>query len=186
MYMALTTNRWTRADLDRLPEDDGNKYEILDGELLVTPAPRPAHEYIIDELGNLLSEYCRRTGIGRAFHGKSAVVTERSHLEPDIVVRARVVPPPKRWDDVPTPFLIVEVLSDSTRRRDLVKKRAFYMANGIPEYWIVDGDSRTVRVVTPSGERIETQSLRWHPAGAADPFNLDVAALFDATLGPAQ
>src|SRR5205085_8861896 len=123
MHMALKTHRWTRADLERLPEDDGNRYEIIDGELLVTPAPRPAHDAIVEELGWLLNDYCRRVNLGRASHGRPVMVTESSHVEPDIVVRVRFVPP-DRWDDVPLPMLIVEVLSESTRQNDLVKKRS--------------------------------------------------------------
>jgi Uma2 family endonuclease len=183
--MALRTHGWTRADLDRLPDDDGNRYEIIDGELLVTPAPRPAHEFIIDELGWLLEEYCRREGIGRAFHGKSAVVTEASHIEPDIAVRENVVPPPPRWDDVPRPLLVVEVLSSSSRRNDLVRKRTFYRGIGVPEYWVVDGDDRTILVVTADGDRVERENLNWHPAAARSTFVLDLPAFFTEILGRA-
>lgn len=70
-------------------------------------------------------------------------MTTDSEVIPDIVVRQTPVPPLKRWDDVPTPILVAEVLSPSTERADLVKKRAFYMESGIPEYWIVDGEARS-------------------------------------------
>jgi Uma2 family endonuclease len=181
--MALSTHRWTRADLDRLPEDDGNRYEIIDGELLVTPAPRPAHEIIIQELGWLLDVYCRRLDIGRAYHGKSAVVTDTSHVEPDIVVRQRVVPAPSTWDEMPLPRLVVEVLSDSTRRYDLVKKRAFYMKTGAPQYWIVDGETRTVRIITRDGESLVSDRLAWQPAPAHPAFEVDLRSFFASALG---
>jgi Uma2 family endonuclease len=182
MHMALKTQRWTRADLERLP-DDGNTYEVIDGELLVSPAPRPAHEEVIHVFGSALAAYCQRTRIATAYHGKSAMVTETSEVQPDIVVRKRVVPPPDRWDDVPLPLLIAEVLSESTRRYDLIKKRAFYMENGVPEYWIIDGDARTVRVVTPAGERTEVATLRWHPVASVDALEIDLTALFEEALG---
>lgn len=182
MHMAATTRRWTRADLARLP-DDGNIYEIIDGELLVTPAPRPAHEMIVEELGHALDEYCRRTGIGRASHSRPAMVTPDSEVEPDIVVRERMVPPPERWDDAPLPMLVVEVLSESSRRNDLIKKRRFYLDSGVPEYWIVDGESRSVGVVTPAGDRTEAHSLLWRPRDGIAPLELDLVRLFEESLG---
>jgi Uma2 family endonuclease len=185
MHMALRTRRWTRADLDRMPED-GNRYEVVGGELLVTPAPRPAHAAIVEELGRILDDWCRAAGIGAAWRASPAVVTVESEVQPDIVLRARMTPPPDRWDDAPLPMLVVEVLSPSSRRHDLVTKRAFYMECGVPEYWIVDGEARSIRVVTPAGERIATSVLRWHPAGAPAPMDLDVDRLFDSALGPRQ
>jgi Uma2 family endonuclease len=150
----------------------------------VTPAPRPAHHVIVDELGFLLSEYCRREGIGRASHGRPVLVTPESHTEPDIVGRQREVPPADRWDDVPLPFLVVEVLSESTRRYNLVKKQSFYLKVGVPEYWVVDGDARTVLVITPDGDRTESKALGWHPTGAREPFTLDLVSFFEEVLGP--
>lgn len=182
MHMALTTHGWTRADLERLP-DDGNRYEVIDGELLVSPAPRPVHEYIIKVLARELARYCDEARVADAFAGNSAFVTEHSEVIPDIVVRRMVVPPPERWDDAPQPLLIVEVLSESTRRTDLVRKRSFYMESGIPEYWIVDGTARAVHVITPAGERIESQTVRWLPAGASSALEIDLPALFAEVLG---
>jgi Uma2 family endonuclease len=182
MRMALTTDRWTRADLERLP-DDGNKYEVIHGELLVSPAPRPAHERIIHALRRALEVFCDREQIGHVYDGKPAFVTRDSEVLPDIVVRQTVVPPPDRWDDEPTPLLIVEVLSESTRRTDLIRKRAFYIESGIPEYWIVDGEARTIQVVRAEGDRIETATLRWQPAGASTALDVDIRKLFDDALG---
>jgi len=183
MHMATSTHRWTREDLDRLPDDDGNRYEIIDGELLVTPAPRPAHEIIIEELGWRLDAYCQRFEIGLAYRGNSAVVTPSSHVEPDIVVRRRVIRAPETWDEMPLPILVVEVLSESTRRNDLVKKRAFYMSVGIAEYWIVDPDARNVLVITPAGQRVETGRLRWRPVSDHPSLEIDFSVLFENILG---
>jgi Uma2 family endonuclease len=183
MHMALKTHRWTRADLQRLP-DDGNTYEIIEGELLVTPAPRPAHEAIVDEVGRVLDDYCRREHVGVASHSRPVLATPTSEVQPDIVVRRKISPPPDRWDEAPRPMLVVEVLSESTRRHDLVKKRAFYIENGVPEYWVVDGDARSVLVVTATGERTESAVLRWRPDGASETLEIDLVALFKEALGP--
>lgn len=182
MHMALKTHRWTRADLERLP-DDGNRYEVIDGALLVSPAPRPAHARLVMAFGRAIDEYCRRVKIIEASYAHPAMVTATSEVGPDIVVRKCVVPPPDRWDDAPVPALIVEVLSESTRRNDLVKKRGFYLETGVPEYWIVDGDARTVVAVTRTGERMESRTLTWQPVDAEPRLEIDLQTLFEKALG---
>jgi Uma2 family endonuclease len=182
MHMALSTHRWTRADLERLP-DDGNKYEIIRGELLVSPAPRPAHEALVYTLRRLIEAYCDQEGIAKVFDGNSAFVSGDSEVIPDIVVRQLAFPPPDKWDFAPMPALVVEVLSESTRRNDLVKKRGFYPESGVPEYWIVDGDARSVVVVTTAGARTEKEILRWHPKGAERALEAELPRLFREALG---
>jgi Uma2 family endonuclease len=181
MHMALKTHDWTRADLERLP-NDGNKYEVIHGELLVSPAPRPAHAYLARALRSLLDAFCVRERIGDVGEVQ-AFVTKDSETIPDLVVRHLPLPPPKDWADAAMPSLVVEVLSDSTRRYDEVKKRAFYMEAGIPEYWIVDGTARTVRVITPGDDRIETTRLRWSPSGASASLEIDLQQFFTSALG---
>jgi Uma2 family endonuclease len=183
MHMALRTHRWTRADLERLP-DDGNKFEVIDGELLVSSAPRPAHDALVRVFWQLLAEYCGRTRIAHVSGHLPVFVRGDSETIPDIVVREPAVPPQEKWDDAPMPKLVVEVLSDATRRTDMNRKRRFYMESGIPEYWIVDGDARTVRVISGAEDRIEATALRWHPAGAADALSVDLQSLFAEALGP--
>lgn len=86
------------------------------------------------------------------------------------------------WENAPTPILVIEVLSESTRRRDLDQKRRFYSDEvRAPEYWAVDPVGRTVRVVRPGfADRLEDHLLVWQPAGAATPLEIEVQALFDA------
>jgi Uma2 family endonuclease len=182
MHMALKTHRWTRADLERMP-DDGNRYEVIRGELLVSPAPRPAHVYIQDELLRVLIPYCATLDLAVSQAG--AFVDQDSETIPDTIVRTRLTPPPVGWEAAPIPVLVIEVLSDSTKRRDELKKRAFYMEAGIPEYWIVDGDTRSIRVITSAGDHTETSMIRWLPAGASQPFVMDIRAFFSRAIGPA-
>lgn len=97
------------------------------------------------------------------------MVFDGNAVEPDIMAR-RAVPPPE-WEDAPLPFLVVEVLSGATKRRDHVQKRALYLDAGVPEYWIVDGEHRTIRVVRPQhDDEIVAETLRWHLAGAGSPL----------------
>jgi Uma2 family endonuclease len=181
MHMALGTRPWTRADLERLP-DDTNKYELVRGELLVSAMARPAHGYIKQEVRIRLEAYCIQERIGRVFE-ESGYALDESETIPDILVRERVLPPPDRCDDLPMPLLVVEVISESTRRNDEVKKRAFYMESGIPEYWIVDGKARTIRVITSTGDRVESTTLRWSPPGASKPLDIDIQDLFNEAIG---
>jgi Uma2 family endonuclease len=119
MHMARKTApiTWTLEELHRLP-DDGNKYELVRGELFVTPAPRPAHEEIANALSDILGGYVRREKIGRVFRPRAVVRIEESEVEPDLLVRPGVSAGPMEWEDAPLPVLVVEILSDTTRRRD--------------------------------------------------------------------
>ena len=80
------------------------------------------------------------------------------------------------WTDVPLPILVVEVASDTTRRRDRVYKLGLYVDVRIPEYWIVDGEDRTIRAIRLGQDDVTTDdTLTWHPAGAELPLVIDLA-----------
>ena len=183
MLMALSTSAWTLAELDRLP-DDGNKYELVDGALFVTPAPSPEHESLASQLLAILVPYCSAQGIGRVFTPRAVVRVGGSEVEPDIMVRPHTASVPRSWQDAPTPLLVVEIASRTTFRRDREQKRAFYLRSGVAEYWIVDRWSRSIRVVRRDAQDDVTESvLEWRPYGASDALRIDVAAYFDEALG---
>ncbi len=183
MPMAEKTRKWTLRDLHSLP-DDGNKYELIRGELFVTPAPSDAHEELLAQLTALLVPYVERERLGRVYHPRAIVRRHGSEAEPDLQVRAVPAKLPSTWDEAPLPILIVEVASPTTRRRDREHKRSFYMDLGIAEYWIVDDDERTITVARPGVPDIVCDAtLDWHPHGARDPLSLDVHRLFAAALG---
>ena len=117
MLMAPATSAWTLAELDRLP-DDGNKYELIDGELFVTPTPSPAHERLASVLNAIISPFVRAERLGDIYTPRAVVRAEGSEVEPDLMVRRATVPLPEKWDQMPTPSLVVEILSRTTRRRD--------------------------------------------------------------------
>jgi Uma2 family endonuclease len=184
MAMPDTIARWTLPELHRLP-DDGNRYELVRGELFVTPPPSVAHQEIVAVLADLLQPYVAKHGLGRLHFPRSVVrVGTDSEVEPDLMVRPIPDRTPASWNDVPLPILVIEVMSATTRRRDRVEKRALYVDAGVPEYWIVDREHRTIRVVRPGSEDAGlSTTLIWHPSGASEPLVIDVGLLFRAALG---
>lgn len=169
---------WTRADLARLP-DDGNRYEVLDGALLVTPQAAFSHQEVATRVLMALRAYCAHHGVGIVV-GPGAIPHGASELQPDVQVVAGAPALRSQWSELSTPLLVVEVLSDSTRRRDLGIKRDAYIAWGIPEYWVVDLDERSVRVwrVGEPAVAVITEMLRWQPLAVLPAFELELRALF--------
>lgn len=178
MHMAAREKKWTLDELHRLP-DDGNKYELVRGDLFVTPAPRPSHEEILAALHQLLAEYVAANSLGRIYRPRAVVRFDGSEVEPDLMVRKSQPVATANWDSAPPPILVVEVLSDATRRRDRGPKREFYLDAGISEYWIIDGDAQNICVVRPGvPDTVVANELTWCPANANHPLTFDVATLF--------
>ena len=125
---------WTRAERDALP-DDGRRYELLDGILVVTPAPMPHHQVVVTRLLTLLVGNCPEEC--RVLPAPVDVVLgERTVVQPDILVAPLADFTDK---DLPVPpLLAVEVLSPGNRGYDLVDKWERYERAGIPAYWVVD------------------------------------------------
>ena len=176
MAVSITAGKWTRNDLRRLPHD-GNRYEIVRGDLFVTPAPSPRHEHLVHVLARHLRRYAEETGVGWVWHAPTAIVIAGSEVQPDLQIRVPVSPAPERWEDVPAPLLVIEVLSDTTRQRDLGAKRALYTEAGI-DYWVVDDNKRVIHVLAADDAKVYATDLEWQPAGTNAPLRLDVAALF--------
>ena len=180
--------RWT-ADEARALQDESRpwpRYECIDGALLETPGPRPAHYEAQMALYDLVREYVAAQHLGRAFVPPTDVT-----LEPDTTVQPDLYVVPgspsmrlRAWSEITRLLLVVEVLSPSTARRDRLEKRRFYARMGVPEYWIVDTDTRLVERSFPDG-RVEVlgDRLAWQPPGAAEPFVLELEPFFADALG---
>ena len=182
MPMPQRIRKWTLRELHRLP-DDGNKYELVLGELFVTPPPSNAHEELGAVLTRMLDPYVAKHRLGRVYRPRAVIRVLGSEVEPDLMVRPQASQASVDWQNAPLPHLVVEILSDTTRRRDLSQKRSFYMDAGIPEYWIVDGERRAIaqlrRDIADAWHRI---ALTWHPVDAEEPFVLDVRRFFSVAL----
>ena len=186
MHMVDRIRRWTIGDLHSLP-DDGNKYEVIRGQLFVTPPPTDAHETIGARLHRLLDPYVAANGLGLIYRPRAVVrMPDDTEVEPDLMVRQPQNEPDASWAGAPLPILVVEITSDSTRRRDRTHKRSLYAGAGIEQYWMVDGEDRTVRIVRPGVEDVTVrESLHWHPAGVAAPLVISLADIFGPAI-PAQ
>jgi len=178
---------WTPEDVRQLP-DDGNRYECIDGVLLVTPAPRVPHGYVVDAVLDALREFARALRPDAwLFHAPVDVeIWPQTLVQPDIFVArrklgiGRIMQP----SDMRDLLLAIEVLSPSTARVDRGRKREFYQRAGVHEYWIVDHGARLVERWRPTDTRPEILSgtLRWHPEGAEGSLAIDLPALFRAAL----
>ena len=178
MLVATATKQWTLQELHSLP-DDGNKYELLRGELLVTPPPTDDHETIAARLTRLLDPFVARHKLGFVYHPRAVYRKEGSELEPDLMVRQPQPDRKAKWNTAPLPVLVVEIISPYTGRRDRTIKRDFYMETGIPEYWIVDGEREMVTVVRPGhDDAVERERLIWRPAAVSEGLVVDVESMF--------
>jgi Uma2 family endonuclease len=146
----------TYDDYAALPED-GRRYELYEGELIVTPAPRPRHQSVIGNLHLLMAEHVRQHGLGEVYLSPIDVILSRvTVLQPDLVYldAARLgIVTERAIEGAPT--LVVEVLSPSTDARDRSVKQALYARHGVPYSRIVDPDARTVQALRLVGESYE-------------------------------
>ena len=155
----VTQTKWTYDDLVALG-DDGLHHEVIDGEHYVNPAPNIRHQTIVGNLFFALQAWLRTHPVGRAWVSPVDVLfSDFDVVEPDVLYvsneRARIVTTPNVKG---APDLVIEVLSDSTRRKDEIKKRKLYETSGVIEYWIVDPEIDGVRIYH-GGARVAELSL---------------------------
>lgn len=186
----LATQRWTpeRVRAELLDECWPTPYyELVDGELLVSPSPGDPHQDVVLQLAFLLHPYVAAQQLGTLRLSPSDVQLDgRSLVQPDLYV----VPPGGRRRPPERPFdrllLAVEVLSPSSGRNDRLRKRDHYARAGIGEYWLADPDARTIERNGPDARvTVQATTFDWTPPGAAAPLTVDVAALCARALGAA-
>lgn len=139
-----------------LPED-GNQYELFDGELVMTPSPSTRHQQIVGRLFAQLMAYVQANSLGEVFLAPlDTIFDQYTVLQPDIlfVSRERVAEVVKERIEG-APDLVVEVLSPSTFYKDLRRKMAVYSQFGVREYWIVDPEKLTIELYQRSGEVLQ-------------------------------
>jgi Uma2 family endonuclease len=185
--------RWTRAEVDRLIDERPGytpRYELVDGELLVTPAPSRRHQRMIFRLALLLEPYVAKHKLGEIFLGPAELpLVTGERYEPDLFVipfvNGRRAPDDLKLTGA---VLICETLSPGSSRHDRITKRRAFQRNSVPEYWIVDGDAEVVEIWHPADERpaIVDERLVWLPTVASAPFELDVRGFFASVADGAE
>ena len=176
----LTPTYWT-AEMVRALPDDGKRYEVVHGELLVSPAPRAPHQLVVQRLHLELAAYLERTPVGHVWLSPADISwDEETLVQPDVFVADAAESRTMDWAAMQHQLLVIEVLSPSTARHDRFAKRRRYQEAGVPEYWIVDSDRQVVEVWHPADQlpRFEPLQVSWTPAGAAQPFILTLSQLF--------
>ena len=176
------TIRWTRDQVLNLP-GDGNRYELVDGELVVTPAPTWHHQRVLAAILRVIDPYLEAGGFGHVLWSPADLELESGQLtQPDIFVLPGSGPV-QRWEEAPRPLLVIEALSPSTARYDRGLKRRFYQRAGVPEYWIVDIDARVVERWRPDDSRPEVldATLEWAPLEGVPALVIAVPSLFEAS-----
>lgn len=175
---------WTAEELTAL-RDDGNRYEVIDGELLVTPAPSDRHQDAVGELYVRIKSYADALEM-HAFMAPTEVrFSDRLVVQPDLLVlpslNGRRV---SGFADVGRLVLAVEVLSPSTIRADRYVKRRLFSAQGVPDYWIVDPASRVVECWRPGDDEpnVFMETLTWHPEPSVAPLVIDLRGYFRAVF----
>lgn len=181
--MGMPANAQTYYTVDEVLAfpDDGNRYELVYGELLVSPTPRVLHQRVVMRLTHILLEYCEREGVGEVFGVPADLTWGRQDVitQPDIFVVAREDAGFQHWAEVRRVPLIAEVLSPSTKCHDRFGKRLVYSDQRVDVYWILDAEEDFAEVWTPDAQFpvVERQRLTWYPAGASAPLVIDLAAL---------
>ena len=134
--------------------DDGRRHEIIDGDHVMSPAPKTKHQRLVGDLFFYLSAHVRERGLGEVFVAPfDVLLSDHDIVQPDVVfvsdARLGIV---DEDNCKGAPDLVIEVLSGSTRRRDLIEKRKRYETFGVAEYWVVDPDVDAVQTFRPDAD----------------------------------
>lgn len=181
----LERRDWTVEQVRALP-DDGHRYEVIDGELFVTPAPSWLHQRAVTTLLLVLHPYAVSCALECLVAPAEVTFAPRRSVQPDLLVVPTIDGrPAARFEDVGRLVLAVEVLSPSTARTDRHRKRKLYQSEAVPEYWIVDPAARFVERWRPSDEEPEVlvETLTWQPDAGQAALVVDLGAYFRGVHG---
>jgi Uma2 family endonuclease len=178
MAMPATIQRYTVDDLEHFPRD-GNRYELLDGVLLVTPAPGTPHQLVVSRISFALMNALMVPGHAFVFATGAVSFPPRTQLEPDILVVPARYPVKQKWHEEREHWLAVEVYSRSSRIYDHDFKRDNYLRLGVKEVWLVDRIARSVEITRELG-RSETVSdaIVWRPPTLDVDVRIELSEIF--------
>lgn len=191
MAMPVLDRRWwTAAEVRKLTADNPMltpRYELVDGELLVTPSPGAPHQRTVAALYRALFAYLQSERIGEVYFSPSDVELEPEFVtQPDVFVVSRTEAKRLRHEGFPVGelMLAIEVVSPSSGRHDRVRKRPKYQKY-TQEYWVVDPDARLFERWRAGDERpeISVEQFTWNPREGVPAFRLDVERFFAGVFG---
>jgi Uma2 family endonuclease len=181
--MIATLRPLTYDDLLEMP-DDGQRYEIIGGELVVTPSPTANHQRVLFQLIRLIDAFVLEHGGGELFFAPFDVqLGYHDIVEPDLVFIAteqgRVPGEHHKFEG--SPVLVAEVISPSSRQTDRVKKMVLYSRAGVLEYWIANPEERTLVVNVLEGETyipIQPDADGWYSSRAVRGLRINALDIF--------
>ena len=179
------TKDWTVDMLAALP-DDGKRYEVIDGELFVTPAPSNVHQRTVGRLYAQLLTYTDAIGLDLLTAPCAVTISDRREVQPDLLVMPKIGNCfAIKFADVGRLVLAVEVLSKRTAWVDRVKKLTLYQDERVPEYWIVDADARSVARWLPESSEpdVLTTTFVWQPLSQHAGLEIDLVEMFRKVFG---
>ena len=147
----------TYEEFMALPEEEGKHYELIEGELVVNPAPNLRHQEIVGNLYFAFRVYLNAHRSGKVFVAPIDIVLSKENvLEPDIlVVLTNRMNRLQQRNVQGAPNIAVEVLSEGSRRKDAITKRRLYEQFGVEEYWIADPETEMVTIYRRAGEAFD-------------------------------
>jgi Uma2 family endonuclease len=186
--MAIQSRSLTFVDLQRMQETRDDRLELIEGEIVVTPAPAPFHQVIAHRLAVMLDRAIEPADFGAIMQSPLDIFfDEHTVVQPDLADLLR-----NRMDQFGSqkvkgpPSLVVEILSPSTSARDRGDKRKLYARFGVPEFWLVDLEARTIAVCSDTRDErylTETVSSTTSVSATIRELSVDLAALFAPVPG---
>jgi len=178
MAMAITVPHYTVDDLANFP-DDGNRYELLDGVLLVTPAPNTGHQIIANRIQTRLSVTVEWPGLAHVVGPGVVVRLPNTQLQPDILVFPATYKADTDWRKIKENWLAVEVLSRSSKIYDREFKKDAYFALGVQQVWLVDRWTKSIEAWrSPGSKKVVRDTLRWRAPQGDAALALELAEVF--------
>ncbi len=178
---------WTTADLELFP-DNGNRYEIIDGDLFVTKAPHWGHQEVAGNAYTALKNWSRQTGLGKTVPAPGIIFTDADNVIPDVVWvsnerLAKILDNSGHLNAAPE--LVVEVMSPGkeNEKRDRQSKLKLYSAQGVREYWIFDWKEEKIEVYRREDGTLKLAKTLFKEDHLTSPllpgFNVLVGELFE-------
>jgi len=182
MAMATAIPHYT-ADEVRQFDDPRLRFEVIRGELFVSPAPRVSHQLLVSALNHTFFEYFAANPIGVVIPGPFEVeFSDDSAVQPDLLVvldtqRSRLTPERHHGP----PALVIEIISYSSKRTDRLQKRLLYVEEGVSEYWVVDPALKQLERWRAGDQAAEVlkDEVTWQPAPGAPPLRIALRQLFE-------